>query len=234
MNFTKMHGLGNDFIVVAGEKELPADADQLAIQLCNRFLVLVPTASSIFFLLRKLISKCALSTPTDLKPSNAAMRSAAFPNMYTIISLIDATEITVETIGAGVQKVQLNVQDGKVTTVRVDMGQPILQGLQVPTTVDEAEVINYPIEVDGKEFRFTAVSMGNPHCVIYVEDAVNFDLAAWGPKLEVHPMFPRKINVEFVTVKNRALHGYARLGTWSGSYACLRNRRLCNAGILRA
>ncbi len=99
----------------------------------------------------------------------------------------------------------------KFVTVRVDMGQPILKGLQVPTTVDEAKVINYPIEVDGKEFRFTAVSMGNPHCVIYVEDAVNFDLATWGPKLEVHPMFPRKINVEFVTVKNRA---YTDMRVW--------------------
>ena len=82
------------------------------------------------------------------------------------------------------------------------MGQPILKGLQVPTTVDQDIVKDYPIEVDGREFRFTAVSMGNPHCVIYVDDAVNFDLATWGPKLEMHPMFPSKINVEFVTVKS--------------------------------
>jgi diaminopimelate epimerase len=83
------------------------------------------------------------------------------------------------------------------------MGQPILKGTAVPTTVDAEQVVDYPIEVDGKEFRFTAVSMGNPHCVIYVDDAVNFDLAQWGPKLEVHPMFPRKINVEFVTVNSK-------------------------------
>jgi diaminopimelate epimerase len=117
--------------------------------------------------------------------------------------MIDKTEITIETIGAGVQKVQLHVQDGKVATVRVDMGEPVLKGLQVPTTIDRNPVIDYPIEVDGQQFRFTAVSMGNPHCVIYVEDAVNFDLATWGPKLEKHPMFPKKINVEFVTVKSR-------------------------------
>jgi diaminopimelate epimerase len=69
--------------------------------------------------------------------------------------------------------------------------------------VDANPVIAHPIEVDGRSFAFTAVSMGNPHCVIYVDDAVHFDLATWGPKLETHPLFPRKINVEFVTVKDR-------------------------------
>ena len=62
-----------------------------------------------------------------------------------------------------------------------------------------------------REFRFSAVSMGNPHCVIYVEDAINMDLQTWGPKLETHPMFPRKINVEFVTVKSR---DYVDMRVW--------------------
>ncbi|MDQ0887428.1 diaminopimelate epimerase [Paenibacillus sp. V4I9] len=211
MNFTKMHGLGNDFIVVAGENELPADADQRAIQLCNRFFSI--GADGIVYILPSdnadFKMRIINSDGSEAEQCGNAIRCVS-KYVYDH-KLIDKTEITVETLGAGVQKVQLNVQDGKVRTVRVDMGQPILKGLQVPTTVDEAKVINYPIEVDGKEFRFTAVSMGNPHCVIYVEDAVNFDLATWGPKLEVHPMFPRKINVEFVTVKNRA---YTDMRVW--------------------
>ncbi|WP_261305909.1 diaminopimelate epimerase [Paenibacillus andongensis] len=211
MNFTKMHGLGNDFIVVAGEKEIPADADQRAIQLCNRFFSI--GADGIVYILPSdnadFKMRIINSDGSEAEQCGNAIRCVS-KYVYDH-KLIDKTEITVETLGAGVQKVQLNVQDGKVRTVRVDMGQPILNGLQVPTTVDEAKVIDYPIEVDGKEFRFTAVSMGNPHCVIYVEDAVNFDLAAWGPKLEVHPMFPRKINVEFVTVKNRA---YTDMRVW--------------------
>lgn len=117
--------------------------------------------------------------------------------------LTSKEEITIETLGAGVQKVQLIVNDGIVQTVRVDMGAPILHGLQVPTTIDAERVIEHPIEVNGREFKFTAVSMGNPHCVIYVDDATNFELEEWGPKLETHPMFPRKINVEFVTVNSR-------------------------------
>ena len=93
-------------------------------------------------------------------------------------------------------------------------------------------VIDYPIEVDGRTFRFTAVSMGNPHCVIYVEDAVNFDLAAWGPKLEAHPMFPRKINVEFATVRNRDCIRICGFGSGARAYACLRNGRLRDVGRL--
>lgn len=95
------------------------------------------------------------------------------------------------------------MKDGVVETVTVDMGEPVLSGLQIPVSIDAEPVLSQPIEADGTEFTFTAVSMGNPHCVIYVEDAVNFDLATWGPKLEVHPLFPRKVNVEFATVLDR-------------------------------
>lgn len=211
MNFTKMHGLGNDFIVVAGEKELPAGADQLAIQLCNRFFSI--GADGVVFILPSEKADFQMriinSDGSEAEQCGNAIRCVS-KYVYDH-KLIDATEITVETIGAGVQKVQVQVQDGKVATARVDMGEPILQGLQVPTTVDANEVIDYPIEVDGRTFRFTAVSMGNPHCVIYVEDAVNFDLATWGPKLEAHPMFPRKINVEFATVRDRA---YTDMRVW--------------------
>ncbi|UUZ85810.1 diaminopimelate epimerase [Paenibacillus sp. P26] len=87
----------------------------------------------------------------------------------------------------------------------------MLSGLQVPTTVDADPVLDYPIEAGGREFRFTAVSMGNPHCVIFVDDAVSFDLETWGPKLETHPFFPKRINVEFVTVKAR---DYADMRVW--------------------
>lgn len=202
MEFTKMHGLGNDFIVVWGEPELPANAAQLAEELCNRFfgigadgLVYILPSTKADFMMRIMNSD-----GSEAEQCGNAIRCVS-KYVYDH-KLIDKTEITIETIGAGAQQVQLNVVDGVVTTVRVNMGEPILKGTDVPTTVDQDRVIDYPIEVDGKTFRYTAVSMGNPHCVIYVEDAVNFDLATWGPKLEVHPMFPRKINVEFVTVNS--------------------------------
>lgn len=203
MNFTKMHGLGNDFIVVAGEQALPDNASELAVQLCNRFfgigadgLVYILPSEKADFRMRIINSD-----GSEAEQCGNAIRCVA---KYVYDNgLTNQEEITVETLGAGVQKVQLKVEGGKVQTVRVDMGQPILNGLQVPTTVDAERVIEHPIEVDGREFKFTAVSMGNPHCVIYVDDAVSFDLETWGPKLETHPMFPRKINVEFVTVNSR-------------------------------
>jgi diaminopimelate epimerase len=203
MNFTKMHGLGNDFIVVRGEKTLPAGVDQTAIELCNRYFGI--GADGLVFILPSEQADYKMriinSDGSEAEQCGNAIRCVS-KYVYEH-GMIDKTEITIETIGAGVQKVQLHAQDGKVATVRVDMGEPVLKGLEVPTTIDRNPVIDYPIEVDGQQFRFTAVSMGNPHCVIYVEDAVNFDLATWGPKLEKHPMFPKKINVEFVTVKSR-------------------------------
>ncbi|WP_168121957.1 diaminopimelate epimerase [Paenibacillus sp. HB172176] len=203
MNFTKMNGLGNDFIVVAGEQRLPEDAAELAIRLCNRFfgigadgLVYILPSEKADFRMRIINSD-----GSEAEQCGNAIRCVAkyvYDNGMT-----SKDEITIETLGAGVQKVQLTVEEAKVQSVRVDMGEPILQGLQVPTTVNAERVVEHEIEVDGRSFRFTAVSMGNPHCVIFVDDAVSFDLATWGPKLEVHPMFPRKINVEFVTVNSR-------------------------------
>ncbi|MFF2093588.1 diaminopimelate epimerase [Paenibacillus sp. NPDC058174] len=204
MKFTKMHGLGNDFIVVAGEQQLPENADQLAIELCNRFFGI--GADGLVYILPSEIADFRMriinSDGSEAEQCGNAIRCVA---KYVYDNgLTNKEEITIETLGAGAQRVQLTVESGKVQTVRVDMGEPILNGLQVPTTVDAEQVVEHLVTVDGREFRFTAVSMGNPHAVIYVDDAVNFDLATWGPKLETHPLFPRKINVEFVTVKSRS------------------------------
>jgi diaminopimelate epimerase len=203
MNFTKMNGLGNDFVVIAGEQQLPDDVADLAIRLCNRFFGI--GADGLVYILPSEVADFRMriinSDGSEAEQCGNAIRCVA---KYVYDNgLTDKEEITIETLGAGAQRVQLTVQGGEVSSVRVDMGEPILGGLQVPTTIDAERVIEHPIEVDGREFRFTAVSMGNPHCVIYVEDAVHFDLNTWGPKLETHPLFPRKINVEFVTVNSR-------------------------------
>lgn len=211
MEFTKMHGLGNDFILVEGEALLPANAGELAIKLCDRFfgigadgLVYILPSDKADFMMRIMNSD-----GSEAEQCGNAIRCVA-KYVYDR-GLTDKRSVTIETIGAGAQKVELTVENGKAVKVKVDMGAPILKGLQIPTTVDADQVIDYPIEVDGRQFRFTAVSMGNPHCVIYVDDAVNFDLHTWGPKLEKHPMFPRKVNVEFATVKTR---DYADMRVW--------------------
>jgi diaminopimelate epimerase len=203
MDFMKMNGLGNDFIVVYGEKQMPENASQLAIDLCNRYfgigadgLVYILPSTKADFMMRIMNSD-----GSEAEQCGNAIRCVS---KYVFdYGLTDKTTLSIETIGAGAQQVQLNVEAGKVTTVRVNMGRPILNGLQIPTTVDQNPVIRQPIEAGGRQFEFTAVSMGNPHCVIYVEDAVNFDLHQWGPLLETHAMFPKRINVEFATVTSR-------------------------------
>jgi diaminopimelate epimerase len=202
MNFTKMHGLGNDFIVVAGESALPDKVDQLAVRLCDRnfgigadgLVFILPSAKADFMM--RIIN----SDGSEAEQCGNAIRCVA-KYVYDH-GLTGVTTISIETIGAGAQTVQLELEHGKVSRVRVDMGKPVLSGLQVPTTIDAEPVLQHPVVIKDREFQFTAVSMGNPHCVIYVDDATAIDLAEWGAPLEVHPYFPRKMNVEFATVQS--------------------------------
>lgn len=203
MEFTKMHGLGNDFIVVFGEQELPSNAAELAVTLCNRFFGI--GADGLVYILPSergdYMMRIMNSDGSEAEQCGNAIRCVS-KYVYDH-GLVNSEQIVIETIGAGEQKVTLNVKDGVVETVTVDMGEPVLSGLQIPVAIDAEPVLSEPIESDGTEFKFTAVSMGNPHCVIYVDDAESFDLATWGPRLEVHPLFPRKVNVEFATVLDR-------------------------------
>lgn len=111
--------------------------------------------------------------------------------------LTDKTQISVETLG-GIKYLDLTVEDGKVSLVKVDMGKPELEADLIPIISEREKVIDEPIEVDGKEYHMTGVSMGNPHAVIYVDDVKGLDLEKIGPKFENHERFPKRINTEFV------------------------------------
>ncbi|MFB5759438.1 diaminopimelate epimerase [Paenibacillus medicaginis] len=203
MQFTKMHGLGNDFIMIYGERELPKEAADWAVKWCSRFfgigadgLVFILPSEQADFKMRIINSD-----GSEAEQCGNAIRCVAkyvYDHGYT-----NRETLTIETVGAGVQQVDLTVENGQVNLVRVDMGEPVLDGLLIPTVLDENPVQNRLLEAGGSAFRFTAVSMGNPHCVIYVDDAAKFELNTWGPVLEVHPLFPNKTNVEFATVLDR-------------------------------
>lgn len=111
--------------------------------------------------------------------------------------LTDKTQISVETLG-GIKYLDLTVEDGKVSLVKVDMGKPELEADLIPIISERKQVIDEPIEVDGKEYHMTGVSMGNPHAVIYVDDVKGLDLEKIGSKFENHERFPKRINTEFV------------------------------------
>ncbi|GIO30640.1 MULTISPECIES: diaminopimelate epimerase [Paenibacillus] len=203
MEFTKMHGLGNDFIVIYGEQALPGNAAELAVKWCDRYFGI--GADGLVYILPSERADYRMriinSDGSEAEQCGNAIRCVAkyvYDHGY-----VKREEITIETLGAGVQKIAIQAENGKAALMTVDMGEPVLSGLRIPTTIDAAQVVDVPLEADGETFRFTAVSMGNPHCVIYVDDAVHFDLHAWGPKLEAHPLFPKKVNVEFATVLDR-------------------------------
>ena len=113
--------------------------------------------------------------------------------------LTDKTEVMVET-GAGIKVLTLNVENGKVATVRVDMGEPIFEPEKIPVAAKGNPVIMEPITVGDKEWKMTCVSMGNPHAVVFVDDVKNFELEKYGPLFENHERFPKRTNTEFVKV----------------------------------
>ena len=116
--------------------------------------------------------------------------------------LTDKTEVTIETL-AGIKILELHVKDGKVETVKVDMGEPILTPKEIPVISEEEPVKNLRLKAKDKEFTFTCVSMGNPHAITIVENTKEFDVETYGKILEVDKAFPNKTNVEFIEIVDK-------------------------------
>lgn len=117
--------------------------------------------------------------------------------------LTDQTEITVVSAGS-VKRLKLYVADGHVERVRVNMGRPILKAAEIPVLSDEEQVLDWPVFVADRQWRMSCVSMGNPHAVVLAEDVASLPLTEIGPKFENHPMFPERVNTEFVRVIDRS------------------------------
>lgn len=113
--------------------------------------------------------------------------------------LTNKTQITIETL-AGIKELELTIKDGKAILIKVNMGSPTLKPSNIPVLAEGEKVVNEPIEVDGKEYRMTCVSMGNPHAVIFMNEIKSLNLEKIGPGFEKHVKFPKRINTEFVRV----------------------------------
>jgi diaminopimelate epimerase len=111
---------------------------------------------------------------------------------------------------AGVKILDLQISKGVVMAVTVDMGEPIFEGREIPVAAD-GRVVDAPLQVGGNLYTVTCVSMGNPHCVVFVEDLDCFDVAAWGPQFEQHPFFPKRVNTEFIQVM---APGHLKMRVW--------------------
>lgn len=200
MKFTKMHGLGNDYIYVNAFEEKIDDPAALARKISDRHfgvgsdgLVLIAPSSVADF---QMIMFNADGSQGEMC-GNASRCVAKY--VYDR-GLTDKTVVTLETLG-GIKVLHMTVRDGKVDSVRVDMGAPKLECGAVPCLLGEGIVKRAKITALDREFEITPVNTGNPHGVVFLEEPVEaFDIFKYGPALETHPAFPKKANIEFVNV----------------------------------
>lgn len=197
-----MHGLGNDYIYVNCFEETVENPSEVAKKVSDRHfgigsdgLVLIMPSERADFKMRMFNSD----------GSEAEMCGNAIRCVGKYVfdrGMTNKNVIRVETL-AGIKVLELTVQDGKAKLVKVDMGEPILKPENIPVNSDKEIFRTEPVEIDGKEFKVTCVSMGNPHAVSYVKNVDIFPLEKIGPKMEHHPLFPKRINAEFVEVIDR-------------------------------
>lgn len=202
MKFTKMHGLGNDYIYVNCFEEKIADPSGVSRFISDRHfgigsdgLVMIMSSEIADFRMRMFNSD----------GSEAEMCGNAIRCVGKFVydkGLTEKTTIKIETL-AGIKILEMTVEGGSVVLVRVDMGEPILVPIDIPVVSGGERFINQPVEIDGRTFNVTCVSMGNPHAVSYVEDTDRFPLEVIGSKMETNSLYPRKINAEFVQVIDR-------------------------------
>ena len=197
MKFTKMQGIGNDYIYVNCMDGIGFDPAQTSIQLSDRHfgvgsdgMILICPSDKADFRMRMFNAD-----GSEGKMCGNGVR--CFAKYVYCKGLTDKTVITIETLG-GIKTAWLTVANGDVTLVRVNMGSPNFSPQLIPVNFTGESMINQPITVGGREWNVTCVSMGNPHCVTFVEDVDGLDLEKIGPKFEHDPIFPERVNTEFV------------------------------------
>ena len=210
MDFAKMHGLGNDYVVVDGfrekldEQALPG----IARRLCDRHFGIGSDGLILVLPSRVANVRMRMFNPDGSEAEMCGNGIRCFGKFVHDREISRENPLSVETL-AGVKTLKLSIEGGLVVSSRVDMGQPRLRRGEIPmsdpprgTAGRTEQVIGEPIKVGAKRFEATCVSMGNPHCVIFVDDVDHFPVESIGPIIEHHRLFPQRTNVEFVQVLN--------------------------------
>ncbi|MBN1758989.1 MAG: diaminopimelate epimerase [Chitinispirillaceae bacterium] len=200
MRFTKMEGLGNDFIVT---HDIPSGEENRLVEsaerLCDRrrgigadgLVLVLPSRSSDFRM--RIIN----SDGSEAEMCGNGIR--CFAKYVALHSLKETTGLAIETLAG-----RMVTERSSNGMVRVNMQPPVLNAVQIPVNITGERVIGYPLLIDSREFRFTAVSMGNPHAVIHTGELTDELVLKVGPRIECHPLFPKKINVEFASVQSES------------------------------
>ena len=199
IHFTKMHGIGNDYVYVDGFKENIPNPNAFSKYVSDRhfgigsdgLIMILPSKVADF---RMRMFNADGSEGKMCGNGTRCIGKFVYDKGYT-----DKTNITLETL-AGIKHLELHTKDGKVETVTVDMGKAILVPKEIPIAAEGENYIAKPLTIDGKDYEITCVSMGNPHAVTYYDDVDNLDLEKIGPKFEFNPLFPERVNTEFVQI----------------------------------
>ncbi len=203
MKFTKMQGIGNDYVYVNCFQEHIPDPAALAVKISDRHFG-VGSDGLILICPSKIADFQMVMYNADGSQSQMCGNGIRCVGKYVHDKgLTDKTTVTVETL-AGVKTLELHLREnGTVAAITVDMGAPILTPKDIPVAGEGDSFIARPLNVSGKTWSVTAVSMGNPHAIVYVEDTGSLDLPAIGPAFECHPAFPERTNTEFLQVIDR-------------------------------
>nr|MBP3597858.1 diaminopimelate epimerase [Eubacterium sp.] len=202
MKFTKMHGTGNDYVYVNLFEETVENLNEASIKVSDRHFGI--GSDGLICVAPSEVADCRMIM-FNADGSEGAMCGNGIRCVAKYAydhGIVDKEQITVET-KSGIKHLDLTVENGKVVYVKVNMGQAILKPADIPVKADGEDFVAQTIQVDGKEYTVTCVSMGNPHCVVFTTGIDELDLEKIGPHFEKHELFPDRINTEFVEVIDR-------------------------------
>lgn len=202
MEFVKMEGCGNDYVYVNGFNTKIDNPNKLSEIVSDRhfgigsdgLIVINPSEVADF--------KMSMYNADGSEGKMCGNGIRCVAKYVYDYKMTDKEVITVETL-AGIKTLKLNVENGKVKTVRVNMGSPIINAKDVPVISDKEKVINEPVVIDSKEYGITCVSMGNPHAITFVDDTDNLKIEKIGPGFEKNEIFPDRVNTEFIQIIDR-------------------------------
>ena len=199
MKFTKMHGIGNDYVYVNCFEETVTNPSAVAKFVSDRHFGI--GSDGLILIKPSDIADCEMDM-YNLDGSQGAMCGNGIRCVAKYVydyGIVKKENISVST-KSGIKYLDLTVRDGKVALVRVNMGSPVLTASQIPVVSSTEEMINAPLKVNGETYYITAVSMGNPHAIVYMTDVDHLDIGEIGPYFENHMAFPDRVNTEFVEV----------------------------------
>lgn len=200
MKFTKMHGAGNDYVYVdCFAEKVPADVAETARRVSDRHFGIGGDGLVLICPSERADARMRMFNADGSESEMCGNASRCVAKYLYDHGIAKKEELRLET-GRGVLTLRVEVEKGKVERVRVNMAAPILKSSEIPTTLPGDPPVRAPLEVAGRKLEVTCVSMGNPHCITFVDEITDDWVLGVGPKIEVHPAFPRKINAEFVQV----------------------------------